>query len=122
MEIILYIYFAINIFMLGGYFLQEFNPDTFKKEIIVFFIIIFFGGILLLWEATIAKKFDDWFNSSEFGFWWKMNINREYDNLKPEQIDFIKGQIRQERMLNRKYSQKLIEHLTKILKRNNVKI
>jgi len=86
------------------------------------FFLIFFGGILLLWEVTIAKKFDDWFNSSEFGFWWKMYINKKYDNLKLEQIDFIKGQIRREKELNRKESQKLIKHLTKIIERNNVKI
>ena len=75
-----------------------------------------------MWEVTIAKKFDDWFNSSEFGFWWKMYINKKYDNLTSEQINYIEGQIRREKELKDKQSHKLIKHLTKILKRNNTKI
>lgn len=123
MEITLYIYFGINLFIAGMYFGDvSFNLYS-KKEIIIWTsFLIFFGGILLLWEATIAQKFDNWFNSSEFGFWWKMNVNKKYDNLKPEQVEYIEGQIRREKGLNRKDSNKLIEHLTKILKRNNVKI
>lgn len=116
MEIILYVYFGISLFIAGMGIDVYFN--TRKENIQIFFILIFFGGILALWDLLLADRLQNWFNSSEFGFWWKMYINKKYDNLKPEQINYIKGQISAEKENKSKESQKLIKHLTKILKRN----
>lgn len=117
-QLLFNIYFGINIFLLGGYFLDSFNTDSLKTKSSVFFILFFFGGILVLWEAFFAQRFAN----SNLMFWWKMYVNKKYDNLKPEQVEYIEGQILREKELNRKESQKLINHLTRILKRHNKQV
>ena len=55
LELLFNVYFAVNIFLLGGYFLEPFNTDTLKEKVGVFFILFFFGGILVLWEFFVLK-------------------------------------------------------------------
>ena len=55
LELLFNVYFGVNIFLLGGYFLQPFNSDTLKEKIGVFSILFFFGGILVLWEFFVLK-------------------------------------------------------------------
>ena len=113
MEIVLYIYFAINLFI-AGMSVDVFN--TKRENIRNVSILLFFGTILLLWEFTLADKFEEWFNNSSFGFYWKLYLIKKYDNLDSDALEYIRGQILAEN--KDKQSQKSVKHLTKILKRN----
>ena len=118
MEIILYIYFGINLMMLGSYLFDSFNDDSKLTKIFSSVLLFFFGGILVAYEFTIADKVAEWWYSSEIGFWYRLTISKEYDDISEEDLKHIENQVRYEKA-DENPCQKLINHLTRIVKRNN---
>lgn len=110
--ILLLIYFGINLFV-AGMSVSDFN--TRKENFQCVSILLLFGVILIFWEFFFAEKFEKWFDSSKFGFWWKLNIERKYDSLHHREIEYIKSQIAQEKDKN----SILVKQLKRILKRNH---
>ena len=118
---VIYIYFATNIFIAGMYYGDvSFNLYSRYEISSSLFKLLLFGVIILAWQCFFEARFNKFFTSTLFGFYFNMYILRKYDNLSKEQLNFIIGQISAEKELKttEKQSVKLIKHLTKILKRN----
>lgn len=117
MEIILYIYFGINLMMLGSYLFDSFNDDTVFNKIFSSVLLFFFGGILVIYELTIADKVAEWWYNSEIGFWYRLNISKEYDNKSSEYIGALKRYTATEKG-DTKDSKKFVRNLNRIVNRN----
>ena len=115
MEIILYIYFGINLMMLGSYLFDRFNDDSKMTKIFTSVVLFFFGGILVVYELTIADIVAIWWDNSELNFLWSVYILRKFDNLEAEGIEYLKKSISGQKDKN----SKLCKHLTVIVKRNS---
>ena len=114
MEIILIIYFGINLMMLGSYLLDSFNDDSKLTKLFSSVILFFFGGILVIYELTIADKVAEWWESSELNFIWTVYILKKYDNLEKDRIEYLEKSLSAQKDKN----SKLYKHLKLILKRN----
>lgn len=121
MEILLYVYFGINLMMLGSYLFDGFNNDSKITKIFSSVVLFFFGGILVVYELTIADKVAEWWYNSEIGFWYRLNISKEYDDKSSDYLEALKRRISAEKENKDKESQKLVKHLTRIVERNNQK-
>ena len=113
MEIILYIYFAINLMLLGSYILDSFNNDSIKEKFFVSALLILFGGISVVYEFTIADKVEEWWDKSDIGFWYKLNISKEFDNKSKDYVEALQRYI-----LKEKGTKKDIKRVNRIIKRN----
>lgn len=114
MEIILIIYFGINLMMLGSYLLDSFNDDSKLTKLFSSVILFFFGGILVIYELTIADKVAEWWESSELNFIWTVYILKKYDNLEKDRIEYLEKSLSAQKDKNSIF----YKHLTVILKRN----
>lgn len=114
MEIVLYIYFGINLMMLGSYILDSFNNDSKLTKLFSSLVLFFFGGILVVYELTIADKVAEWWESSELNFIWTVYILKKYDNLEKDRIEYLEKTLSAQKDKN----SKLYKHLTVILNRN----
>jgi len=115
MTYLLYIYFGINLMMLGSYILDRFNNDSKLTKLSSSLVLFFFGGILVVYELTIADKVAEWWDSSELNFIWQVYILKQYDKLHPSQVTYLSEKLLAEKDKNSKY----YKHLKIILKRNN---
>ena len=114
MEIILYIYFAINLMLLGSYILDSFNNDNKLTKIFSSLVLFFFGGILVVYELTIANKVAEWWDSSELNFICQVYILKKFDNLEKDRAEYLEKSLSAQKDKN----SKLYKHLKLILKRN----
>ena len=114
MEIVLIIYFGINLMMLGSYLFDRFNDDSRLTKLFISLILFFFGGILVVYELTIADKVAEWWDSSELNFLWNVYILKSFDNKSQEYVEAIERAISAEKNKNSIF----YKHLTVILKRN----
>lgn len=113
MEIILYIHFAINLMLLGSYILDNFNNDSIKEKVFVSTLLILFGGILVVYEFTIADKVEEWWDESDIGFYYKLNISKEFDNKSKDYIEALQRYVSEE-----KGTKKDVKRVARIIKRN----
>ena len=119
MEIILHIYFAINLMILGSYLLNEFNHGSKAEKFFISVLLFFCGGIFVIWELTLARSYDKWYENSSFRFYFEFYCTGRYSNLEPSILENIKGQILREKENKDKESKRLVKHLTKILDRHD---
>ena len=75
----------------------------------------------MAYELIIADKVARWWYSSEIGFWYRLNVSKEYDNKSSEYIEALKRYISAEKENKDKESQKLVKYLIRIVERNNQK-
>lgn len=114
MEIILYIYFGINLMLLGSYLFDTFNNDSKITKIFSSVVLFFFGGILVVYELTIADTVAEWWSNSELNWLWNIYILKKFDNLESNKIKYLKKSI----LAQKDKNSKLVRQLTKIVKRN----
>ena len=114
MTYLLYIYFGINLMMLGSYLFDRFNDDNKLTKIFSSLVLFFFGGILVVYELTIADKVTKWWDSSELNFIWQVYILKKFDNLEKDRVEYLEKLLSAQKDKN----SKLYKHLKIILKRN----
>ena len=114
MEIILIIYFGVNLMMLGSYILDSFNDDSKLTKLFSSLALFFFGGILVVYELTIADKVAEWWDNSELNFIWQVYILKKFDNLEKDRVEYLEKSLSAQKDKN----SKLYKHLKIILKRN----
>ena len=113
---LLYIYFGINLMMLGSYLFDRFNDDNKLTKIFSSLVLFFFGGILVVYELTIADKVAKWWDRSELNFLYNVYILKSFDNKSQEYVEAIERAISAEKNKNSIF----YKHLTVILKRNKL--
>ena len=111
---LLYIYFGINLMMLGSYLFDRFNDDNKLTKLFSSLVLFFFGGILVVYELTIADKVAEWWDNSELNFIWQVYILKQYDKLHSSQVEYLNEKLSAQKDKN----SKLYKHLKLILKRN----
>ena len=111
---LLYIYFGINLMLLGSYILDSFNDDSKLTKLFSSLVLFFFGGILVVYELTIADKVAEWWDSSELNFIWQVYILKKFDNLEKDRVEYLEKSLSAQKDKN----SKLYKHLKIILKRN----
>ena len=111
---LLYIYFGINLMLLGSYILDSFNDDSKLTKLFSSLVLFFFGGILVVYELTIADKVAEWWDSTELNFIWQVYILKKFDNLEKDRVEYLEKSLSAQKDKN----SKLYKHLKIILKRN----
>ena len=114
MEIILIIYFGINLMIFGSYILDSFNDDSKLTKLFSSLVLFFFGGILVVYELTIADRVARWWDSNELNFIWQVYILKKFDNLEKDRVEYLEKSLSAQKDKN----SKLYKHLKLILKRN----
>jgi hypothetical protein len=88
-NIILYIYFAINLIIFGLSFKD--TKDLKFVSILQSSIFIAFGIILFLYEFILTDKIKSWFYNSDLSFYYNLYFSNKYNNLTEYQINFIQN-------------------------------